>query len=162
LLYVPIEHSKTTYRLIDETGLSVNLQQDLINQTARRVAATKPTLLQKNFNFGYTHKLISSDTEAIRKFKIGMAPQSQLEVCFSTVVPPAIEQDLMNEVECIKVCDEALSGKLKNYKIRISSSAILECVFEECRVPLKERMELLRQVINGTCKNPELLSLFKI
>jgi histidyl-tRNA synthetase len=59
----------------------------------------------------------------------------------------------MNEVECIRLCEEALSGKLKNYKIRINSSAILECIFEECKIPLVDRMELLKEVSNGTCKN---------
>jgi len=50
----------------------------------------------------------------------------------------------MIEVECIRLCEEALSGKLKNYKIRINSSAILECIFEECRIPLTDRMEILK------------------
>ena len=68
----------------------------------------------------------------------------------------------MSEVECIRVCEEALSGKLKTFKIRISSSAIIECILEECRVPLENRMELLKQVSNGSCKNQEVLSLFAI
>jgi histidyl-tRNA synthetase len=59
----------------------------------------------------------------------------------------------MNEVECIRLCEEALTGKLKNYKIRINSSAIIECIFEECRVAVVDRLEVLKQVTNGTCKN---------
>ena len=133
---MPLEQSTTTYRLVDETGLSVQLQQDLVNQNARRIAALKPVNVQKIFNFGHSYKLRSSETDKVKKFKIGMAPQSKLEVCYSIIVPPLMEKDVMNEVECIRLCEEALSGKLKNYKIRINSSAILECIFEECRVPL--------------------------
>ena len=153
------------YHLIDETGLPVQLQQDLINQIARRIAATKPDHLHKMFNFGRSYKLMSSETEKIRKFKIGMAPQSQLEVCYSVVVPPnstPVDQDIMNEVECIRVCEEALSGKFKNFKIRLSSSAIIECIFEECRIPLEDRMDLLKQISTGSCKNQEVLGLFAI
>lgn len=73
---MPLEQSTTTYRLVDETGLSVQLQQDLVNQNARRIAALKPVNVQKIFNFGHSYKLRSSETEKVKKFKIGMAPQS--------------------------------------------------------------------------------------
>jgi len=59
----------------------------------------------------------------------------------------------MNEVECIRVCEEALAGKFKNFKIRVSTSSISECIFEELRIPLEERIELLKQIRNGSCKN---------
>jgi histidyl-tRNA synthetase len=45
----------------------------------------------------------------------------------------------MHEVDVIRICDEALSQYFDVYKIRISSTEILECIFEECDIPIHER-----------------------
>lgn len=81
-----------------------------------------------------------------------MAPQSQLEACYSIVVPPTIQPDIMNEVECIRLCEEALHGKLKNYTIRINTSAIIDCIFQEYNVPIAYGIELLKEICNGSYK----------
>jgi hypothetical protein len=42
----------------------------------------------------------------MKKFKIAMGPQSQVEACYAIV---AQIPNIMNEVECIRICDEALA-----------------------------------------------------
>ena len=50
----------------------------------------------------------------------------------------------MHEVECIRVCEEILSQNFKNYKIRLNTSSILECIFEECDIEVQSRLDVLK------------------
>ena len=88
-----------------------------------------------------------------------MGPQSQVEACYAIV---AQIPNIMNEVECIRICDEALAKQFTQYKIRLSSSEILECIFEECGVELADRIPILHQINLGTCKNKRVLDLLMI
>lgn len=101
-------------------------------------------------------------SENVQKFKIGIAPASQLEACYSIVSPPKIPSNVMHEVECIRLCDEALCESLKNYKIRLNSTSILECIFEECGIPLQDRVGILHEISNGSCKNDAMNSWISI
>lgn len=55
--------------------------------------------------------------------------------------------DLLAEAETIKVCDQVAQDyqrEIGKYKIRVSSSEVLDGIFEECKVPLEKRYALLK------------------
>ena len=55
------------------------------------------------------------------------------------------EEEIMLEVEVLRICDAAFrNSKLaQRYEIKVSSSELLDAMFEECQVPLEDRIPLL-------------------
>lgn len=141
---MPVELSASACRLIDETGLTMEMQRDLVNPVARRIGQQKLQIFQKMFLVSHTHKLYQTVEKGIKKYRRGMAPQSLLEACYSLVAP--LTPSLMHEADCIRVCDEALSQYFTHYKIRLASSELLECIFEECQIDIADRLPQLQSL----------------
>ena len=59
------------------------------------------------------------------------------------------EEELMLEVDTIQMCDSAFrtSKIASRYKIKVSSSELLDALFEECSVDLPDRIPLLKLLI---------------
>ena len=56
---------------------------------------------------------------------------------------------MMLEVEVLRICDAAFrNSKLASrYEIRVSSSELLDAIFEECKVELEDMIPLLRLLL---------------
>lgn len=57
----------------------------------------------------------------------------------------------MLEVDLLRLTDEAFrTSKIANYDLRVSSSELLDAIFEECKISLKDRVKLLQLIDNST------------
>ena len=115
--------------------------------------------MQKMYNIGQTH--ISSAFAKSLFEKRKLAPKSENHACFVLVSPNTSkrseietlsmmsEEELMLEVELLRVCDEAFrkSKLAQKYKIRVSSSELIDALFEECTVDLVDRIPLLKLIL---------------
>lgn len=69
-----------------------------------------------------------------------------MEAAFDIVSPT---DELIYEAEAIKVCDQIASKYQKEigqYRIKISSSEIIDGILDECQVPFEKRHLLLKQL----------------
>ena len=59
------------------------------------------------------------------------------------------DEELMLEVETLRICDAAFcNSKLASrYEIKVSSSELLDALFEECNVNLEDRIPLLKLLL---------------
>ena len=116
--------------------------------------------MQKMYHIGQTH--ISSAFAKLPFEKRKLAPKSENHACFALVSPINLakrkeieplshmsEEELMHEVDALHICDEAFrNSKLASrYKIKVSSSELLDALFEECTVDLADRMPLLKLLL---------------
>ena len=58
------------------------------------------------------------------------------------------DEELMLEVEILRICDQAFrNSKLsQRYEMKVSSSELLDALFEECSVDLADRIPLLQLI----------------
>ena len=55
------------------------------------------------------------------------------------------QQELMQEVEILRLCESAfLAWFGSRFELRVSSSEILDAIFEECQVSLADRVPLVK------------------
>lgn len=56
----------------------------------------------------------------------------------------------MLEVEVLRVCDAAFrnSRLAHRYEIKVGSSELLDAIFEECDVPLEERLPIMQFLLD--------------
>ena len=111
--------------------------------------------MQKMYHIGKTYSSSIFSKVAVERLKI--APKSENHACFALTSPcnkPRSEiqtlsqmsdEELMLEVEMLRVCDAAFkNSKLaQRYELKVSSSELLDAIFEECNVELADRIPLL-------------------
>lgn len=102
---------KTASKLIDENGIVVSLQPNLIDTVSRQMAYARSKLLQKVYHIGPTYTKEPSNVK--------LAPKSENKACFALVSPVPKKQsevetlsqmsieEHMLEVEMIRICDLA-------------------------------------------------------
>lgn len=87
-----------------------------------------------------------------------LAPNGETHACMALVNPnykartelqtlsQMSEEELIMEVELIRILDAAFrNGKLASrYEVRVSSSELLDALFEECNVDLESRIPLMQ------------------
>lgn len=152
------------FKLIDERGFVLGLQPLLIDAFSRMIAAQKSKLMQKMYHIGQTYSSSAFAKHPFLNRKI--APQSENHACFVLVshnlpsTPSATnsrsrrsqieavckmsEEELMLEVDALRVCDAAFRGSNLKYVIKVSSSELIDALFEECQVDLPDRIPLLK------------------
>jgi histidyl-tRNA synthetase len=55
------------------------------------------------------------------------------------------QASLMQDVEVIRVCEQACRKQFQErFELRVSSTEILDAIFEECNVELQDRLPLMR------------------
>ena len=55
------------------------------------------------------------------------------------------QQELMQEVEVLRLCEAAFLKWFANrFELRVSSSEVLDAIFEECQVSLADRIPLVK------------------
>lgn len=55
--------------------------------------------------------------------------------------------DLMQDVEALRVCENACRKWFQGrFELRVSSSEILDAIFEECQVELPDRLPLMQLI----------------
>lgn len=65
---------------------------------------------------------------------------------FETLSEMSVEE-LMLEVELLRITDQAIrKSNINNYEIRVSSSELLDALFEECEIELVQRIRLLQLI----------------
>lgn len=95
------------------------------------------------------YQLLKDNLSEEVRYKMGVAPIQKPALCFAIVQPG--KHSLMHEVDVVRICDEAVSHYFKQYKIRINSTQILDCIFEECSIPINERAFHMLQLADGNC-----------
>jgi len=51
----------------------------------------------------------------------------------------------MSEIEVLRVCEQACRKQFaERFELRVSSSEVLDALFEECQVDLADRLPLMR------------------
>ena len=71
-------------------------------------------------------------------------PRSEIET-----LSEMSDEEMMLEVEVLRICDAAFrNSKLASrYETRVSSSELLDAIFEECKVELEDMIPLLRLLL---------------
>lgn len=60
-------------------------------------------------------------------------------------------EEHMLEVDLLRLTDQAFrSSKVANYELRVSSSELLDAIFEECKISLVDRIRLLQLMHKST------------
>ena len=166
-----------TFKLVDERGVVVGLQPVMIDAFARQIASIRAKTMQKMYHIGQTH--ISSAFAKIPFEKRKLAPKSENHACFALVSAPSFfnakaktgcnrrseieplcqmgEEELMFEVDTVRMCDAAFrNSKLASrYRVRVSSSELLDAIFEECTVDLADRIPLLKLLIEQSSSHKQ-------
>ena len=146
-------------KLVDERGVVVGLQPELIDAISRQIAIQKSKVLHKIHSICpiYTSSVFQKMAVERRK----LAPKGENHACFTIVSPNTREkrneiqtlsemgdEELMLEVEILRICDQAFrNSKLsQRYEMKVSSSELLDALFEECSVDLADRIPLLQLI----------------
>lgn len=82
-----VEASPSTFKLIDETGIVLALQADMIKGLARKVARQQPTVLQKVFQVDQTFQVPTSSENNVVKYQMGFGPRSKNEASLCIIQP---------------------------------------------------------------------------
>ena len=120
-----------------------------------RYIARKPIKLIKRYHLGKVFKKNHSSQQFMQRSKA----QEIMEASFDIVSPT---DELIYEAEAIKVCDQIASKYQKEigqYRIKISSSEIIDGILDECQVPFEKRHLLLKQL--GSLENRNMKDLKK-
>ena len=154
-----LEASPSTFKVIDESGIVLALQPDLISGLARKVAGRQPAVLQKVYQMGQTFRVRGADCAGGTKVKMGFGPRSRYEATLCIVQQQKADdlrgetqtlcqmgqQELMQEVEILRLCESAfLKWFSTRFELRVSSSEVLDAIFEECQVSLADRIPLVK------------------
>ena len=60
-------------------------------------------------------------------------------------------EEHMLEVDLLRLADQAFrTSKVANYELRVSSSELLDAIFEECKISLVDRIRLLQLMHKST------------
>jgi len=149
---------KSACKLFDQRGIVVGLQPELIDAFSLYVAQNKFKLLQKMYHVGQTYVSNTFAKIRVAQERLCLAPQGQTQVCFALVNPnfksrselaslsEMSEVEFMMEIELLRTLDAAFSHtKLASkYEVRVSSSELLDTLFEECNVNLESRVPLMQ------------------
>ena len=64
-------------------------------------------------------------------------------------------EELMLEVDLLRMTDQAIRAiKIANYELRVSSSELIDALFEECEIGLEHRFKLLQLIYQSTLPAP--------
>ena len=80
-----LEASPSTFKVIDEAGIVLALQADLVNGLAREIARQVPMVLQKAFQISQTFQVPTTDFDSATKYKMGYGPRSRYEASLCIV-----------------------------------------------------------------------------
>ena len=163
-----LEACPSTFKVIDESGIVLALQPDLIDGLARQVARQQLAVPQKVFQIGQTFRVPTADFDRTTKYKMGFGPRSRhaASLCIvqqlkadelrseTQTLCQMSQQELMQEVEILRLCESAFLAWFGNrFELRVSSSEVLDAIFEECQVSLADRVPLVKILFENPDKH---------
>ncbi|CDW86336.1 eukaryotic translation initiation factor 2alpha kinase [Stylonychia lemnae] len=154
ITYVNIDPQQISQRLIDDTGIVLQLQLNLTANFARFIAR-KQVPFCKRFHIGKTYK----KNQLYQRTN----PSEYLEATYDVVQQTTAQNynsgdEIIHEAEVIKVCDQIAQAYIKEigskYKIRVSSSEIIDGILEEGRVRVESRHKVVKILASMIDKQP--------
>eukprot|EP00347_Sterkiella_histriomuscorum_P020704 403336798 len=152
--YLSIDPQFNVQKILDDSGYVLQLQNNLTTNFARFIAR-KQLPFFKRFHIG---KIFKKNQQFQRT-----TPEEHLEASFDITSLMSGSHytsgdEIIYEAEVIKVADQiaqSFSGILgRGYKIKVSSSEIIDGIMEECHISISRRHLLIRDLSMNLDKEP--------